>query len=377
MTPETLALLGVAVLWKLRQMSRAPRNRSLLAVTLCLVCTAAGSTVGLHGVAPKVEDLLGQGASLLLTTVLLLDTGYWLLLFSWYSGEHREGEGGRTRREAALLTAVVLVVLGAYAQTPVRLRALTYASADPAVPGVIVFVVVSHLYLVYALTTTLRRVRPYLRIPERPFRVGLRLTVLALVCMGLAASLRVLSMVIRAAGADGPTTVGRSATLLLAVGIPLLAVGVSYPGVAARVAAASAWQQRRRAYRQLHPLWSLLHEAYPDSSLSERPASPRWERLRMRAVTRHYYRRAIECRDGLVRVSPYLAVQGVREGALPDVIAAHLPAALRAQAGGRPCPTKAVKVASPDNDSLDADVRELVAVSRALKRRVPAMSADA
>ena len=79
MTPGTLALLGVAVLWKLRQMARAPHNRSLLAVTLCLVCATAGSSVGLHSVAPKVDDLLGHGASLLLTTVLLLDTGYWLL----------------------------------------------------------------------------------------------------------------------------------------------------------------------------------------------------------------------------------------------------------------------------------------------------------
>ena len=371
MTPGTLALLGVAVLWKLRQMARAPHNRSLLAVTLCLVCATAGSSVGLHSVAPKVDDLLGHGASLLLTTVLLLDTGYWLLLFSRPSGSER-GPADRSGREAVLLAAVVVVVFCAYAQTPVPLRALTYASADPTVPGVVVLLVVSHLYLVYALTTTLRRVRPYLRIPEPPFSVGLRLTALSLVCMALAASLRVSSAVIRAAGADCPAVVGSSATLMLSAGMPLLAVGVSYPGVAARLAAASAWQRRRRAYRQLHPLWSVLHEAYPDSSLSDRPASARRDRLRLRAVTRHYYRRAIECRDGLVRVSPYLAMQGVQEGASPHVIAAHLPAALQAQAGGRPCAAKAVKVASPDNDSLDADVRELVAVSRALRRKSPA-----
>ncbi|MFI6377462.1 MAB_1171c family putative transporter [Streptomyces sp. NPDC050546] len=364
----TLALLGVAVLWKLHQMARAPRNRSLLAVTLCLVCAAAGFSLGLHSVAPKVDVLLGQGAALLLTAVLLLDTGYWLLLFSRPVGDDRANTRGRTRREGALLAVVALVVLLAYVRTPSRLRAVTFVSADPAVPGIVVLVVASHLYLVYALTTTLRRVRPYLRVPERSFSVGLRLTALALVCMALAASLRVLGMVVRTAGVDCPALVGRGATVLLAVGIPLLAIGVSYPGVSARLAAASAWQRRRRAYRQLHALWSLLHAAYPDSALRERPASARWERLRMRAMTRHYYRRAIECRDGLVRVSPYLAMRGVQEGAQPDVIAAHLPAALRAQAGGRPCPARALKVASPDNDSLDADVRELVAVSRALRR---------
>jgi hypothetical protein len=76
------------------------------------------------------------------------------------------------------------------------------------------------------------------------------------------------------------------------------------------------------------------------------------------SVHRRYYRRVIECRDGLVRISPYLDTAG-------DDLARDLKAALRTtqEHGTRP----AVGVAIPDRDGLDADVEQLVTLSEALR----------
>lgn len=63
-----------------------------------------------------------------------------------------------------------------------------------------------------------------------------------------------------------------------------------------------------REYRELEPLWTLLHHSFPDTHLRRRAIeSSRLRRLfSPRARQREYYRRTIECWDGLVRVSAFL-----------------------------------------------------------------------
>jgi hypothetical protein len=84
-------------------------------------------------------------------------------------------------------------------------------------------------------------------------------------------------------------------------------------------------------------------------------------------VHRRYYRRVIECRDGLVRISPYLARYRIDPGADASTLASRLKDALRAHAEGEPVPPQAMPVAIPQGDGLDADVHELVALARALR----------
>ncbi|MGN5380970.1 MAB_1171c family putative transporter [Streptomyces lasalocidi] len=136
-----------------------------------------------------------------------------------------------------------------------------------------------------------------------------------------------------------------------------------------RLAGFRIWRQHRRTYRRLRPLWQLLHEAFPEDALHREPVGKWREDLTVRGVHRRYYRRVIECRDGLVRVSPYLALQDVRDGGTPEVLVGHLRSALRSQAAGEPAPTQAIAVALPGEDSLDADARQLVALSDALATR--------
>ncbi|GGX12833.1 hypothetical protein GCM10010297_37850 [Streptomyces malachitofuscus] len=363
----TLTVLAVASAWKLRQLARSPSDRSLLAVVLCLLCTAGSFSVGLHEVTRAVDALLGRSASLLLTTVLLLDTAYWLMIFVLHADRPESPPRRRVRFESALLAAVVLVLLWCVAATPAHLRPGGYQDADVRITSVAVFFGVSRLYLAYVFGTTLCLLWNHVRSSrERLLSAGLRLTALSLAFMTATATLRGLSTLARWSGVPFPRPMEEGASLLLAVGTPLLALGVSVPGVAARLLAVRAWRHRRRRHRELFPLWSLLHKAFPDSSLGRSPG-PLWrESLTLRSTNRRYYRRVVECRDGLVRVSPYLADLGVREGASPEDVAAHLPRALEHQAARCPTESRAVGLALPSDESFGADAHQLAAVSRAL-----------
>jgi hypothetical protein len=74
-------------------------------------------------------------------------------------------------------------------------------------------------------------------------------------------------------------------------------------------------------------------------------------------VHRRYYRRLIECRDGLVRISPRL---GPDDG---QPLGSRLLAALDSPSAAA-APGDAVFLAIPGTAGLDADARELVALAR-------------
>ncbi|MEU1330620.1 MAB_1171c family putative transporter [Streptomyces sp. NPDC005865] len=154
--------------------------------------------------------------------------------------------------------------------------------------------------------------------------------------------------------------------------IPLFAVGLSYSGIATRLATWRIWRRHRRAYRQLRPLWSMPHAAFPESTLyAGTPAAPWREALHVRRMHRRHYRRVIECRDGLVRLSPHLTAVGLREGAPPETVATLLPRALAAQAAGEPATSRAVGIILPAKDTLNADAQQLTTVSRSLSAPPP------
>jgi hypothetical protein len=128
-----------------------------------------------------------------------------------------------------------------------------------------------------------------------------------------------------------------------------------------RLTALRIWWQHRRTYHRLSPLWTVLHDEFPEDALHRVPSQhPLRDVLSLRGVHRRYYRRVIECRDGLVRISPYL-------GPDDSSLAERVRTGLRAHASGSPAPARATPVAIPNSDGLDADVRELVALSEALR----------
>ncbi|TLS43708.1 hypothetical protein FE633_24330 [Streptomyces montanus] len=365
-------VLVLALVWKLSQLAKAPSDRLLQAVSLCLVCAALAYPLGLAPGARATDSLIGGGTAKLLQNVFLLGAVYALQCFFLHSASDRDTGRRRARRELIPLGLTVAVITLAMLVTPESERSHTYATANMRLAGVAVFYLTAGLYLVYSLAMALWWTVRHARVSGKPLRTGLRLVATALSAIVLAGAVREVLNVVRWLGGEVHPAAITGAKLLLDLAIPLFVVGIIYPATVTRWATARLWWHHRRTYRRLGPLWTALNRAFPEDALNRTPSSAWRDTLRVTGVHRRYYRRVIECRDGLVHISPYLARPGPDEepsGPLtPEVVARRLPEALRAHTVGEPVSTRAVPVALPSGDGLDDDVRQLVALSDALQK---------
>lgn len=366
-------LLGLAVVWKLYQLSRAPGDRALRAVSLCLACRAAELCLLLPSVSAAVGTVLGPGTGQLIAKIFAMDTAYWLVRFYLHLLPASRQSTRRVRRETLLLAAAVACVTTAFLATSPAARNSLFTFGDISAPAVAAFHAVPPLYLMYTLAMALRWTWSYVKISDGAVATGLRLTAGSLACMLASNAVFELSALARWRGLPFPAPLYHACWQLLTPAILLFATGLSYASIMARLASGRIWIRHRRNYRQLAPLWRGLHEAFPENTLRGSPAAPWRETLHAWGIHRRYYRRVIECRDGLVRLSPYLAACGVGTGASPETVADHLPRALSAQASGDAAADRAVDIMPSVGDSLDADTRQLIAVSLAFRgpRRFP------
>lgn len=364
-------VLVTSVCWKAFQLSKAPHDHALRAVTLCLACATVAFPFGLPVAARAVDAVTLAGAAKLVQNVLLLSTVYCLMCFYLYSATDSDRGRRRARWELIPLSATIVVITLLTVLTPNHATGHVYASADMRVTHVALFYLVAGLYLAYALASAFAWTLRYARASARPLATGLWLAAGAMAGMVLSSAARAAFILVRWLGGNVPRPLSRSVALLLALSIPVFVIGVTYPGIATRLAAFRVWWQHRRNYHRLRPLWLLLHKAYPQDALGRVPTNPWRDALRVRSVHRSHYRRVIECRDGLVRISPYLARLGLADAApgsvSPEELAEKLRLALRAYDPDDQSAQKAIPVAMPDGDGLDADVRQLVALSDALR----------
>jgi hypothetical protein len=361
------AVLPCATVWKLYQLTKAPHDRPLRAVTACLASAAIAYPFGVSDVATPVDAVIGTGVSKLIQNALLFVAGYWLMCFYLHSAADAEQGRRRARWEIIPLVVSIAAITVAIFITPIGQRGAAYDTGDMHVAGIALFYFFGGLYMAYALGMAFRWTVRYARLSHRPLVTGLRIAAVGMAAMVIGSGVRTIFVVIRAFGPLKTSPLMISADLVVAAGIPTFVIGVIYPTLSTRIAALGVWWQHRRLCRQLRPLWTMLHEAYPEDELSRVPAG-RWrDLLRLRGVHRRYYRRVIECRDGLVRVSPYLADLGEPGLDTPVRLAGALREALRARAEGAPVTGPAMPIAVPDGDGLEADVRQLVALSKALR----------
>jgi hypothetical protein len=353
-------------------------------VTLCLVSAALAFPFGTGPGARAADGLLGPGAAELLQNVLLLCCVYFLMCFYLHSAALDPARGRRRARlELIPLALAAGLATVSMAGTPPGERGGTYDTANMQIAGVAGFYLAAGLYLGYALAMALWWTYRYIRLSQGSLATGLRLTAVSMAAMVVADVVRQIFVVVRWAGGPDESPLLSGANLTLSIAVPVFVIGVSYPGAATRLAALRLWWQHRRAYHRLRPLWAALHQAFPEDELTRVPTRPWGDRLLLRGVHRRYYRRVIECRDGLVRISPYLArpdADGDRDTAPPPrpepsdgwapELAARLRAALHDHAAGRPAPSraapsKAVLLPMPAEETLEGDARQLVALSDA------------
>ncbi|MFG2233001.1 MAB_1171c family putative transporter [Streptomyces sp. NPDC048723] len=366
-------VFAAALAWKVFQIIKAPHDAPLRAVTLCLVSAAASFVLAMPPFAARIQAVGGAGAPRLVQNLFVLSMAYWLMCFYLYSAADRADRSRRVRKQTLILALAALGLALMTAAVGTHHPDANFRGLDLRDPALASFYLIANLYLVYALTTALRWTCVYARASRRPLATGLWLAAGGIGSMAVACAIRTVLTVVRWQGGAVPRTVVLASSLIVAAAVPLFLVGVSYPGIAMRIAALRLRRHHRLMYHRLGPLWELLHEAYPEDAL-DRVQSPRWrDRLHPRGVHRRYYRRVIECRDGLVRISPSLAPAGDGARACPqspDDLADQLYAALRRRKHGEPAPAQAIAVAIPHTQSLEDDVRQLVQLSDALAERL-------
>jgi uncharacterized protein DUF6545 len=348
---------------------RAPRNVALRAVTIMIACWGVAYSLG--NAASSGTTVLGLEPIMarLIQHLLLVVAAYSLLSFYLFSALDPEDGRRRVIREAVPLAAaaVIMTVATPFIPHGIRDAAAALASGKDGPVGetsVALLYVTVNLYMLYAFATTLRWTRRYARGAEPRLRRGLALASAGLAGIVVSLAVFVAANLLRWAGSALPKPLLFAGMYLVLFGIMVFLVGVAYPAAVMRLAALRVWWQHRAVYRRLAPLWTVLHDEFPEDALSRVPASPWRDTLSLRGMHRRYYRRVIECRDGLVRISPYLGPLG--ESAEATALAERLREGLRAHASGAPVPTRATPVAIPSDDGLDADVNELVALSVAL-----------
>ncbi|GAA1989760.1 MAB_1171c family putative transporter [Amycolatopsis minnesotensis] len=348
-------ILYPALLWKIYQLTRAPKDVARWMVTACLACFAAAYPFGFLAGNVNQPDP-GPIVPLLFQHIFLCGLVYTLACFFLFSALPVAEAQRRAWLEAVPLGAAILVMAAVAVFMP---------DAPPSQyprAGVSIFYLAVDLYLTYGIASAYFFTRRYARGAGPRLARGLRVASVGFAISAVGGSTLAAVVLVHWAGAGIPWLLVQGTVFLVFPGAILLVVGLSYPGVATRLAAGRVWRQHRRTYHRLGPLWTLLHEAFPEDALGRAPLNPWRDALSLRGVHRKYYRRVIECRDGLVRISPYLAHLG-HDGSLADQLAE----ALRSRARGEPVPPEAMPVAMPDGDSLDDDVRELVTLSESLR----------
>jgi hypothetical protein len=365
-----------ALAWMLYLVARSPGDVRRWAVAGLLAGWSIAYPFGIAASAGAVFLGVDPMTARYLQHALLLLAAFSLVCFFQFSALEADLARTRAVREAIGLVVALAVMTIANAGIPSELRvAAATVTSTPGegpvgVDSIAAFYVAANSYLLYAFAAAGVWTRRYARGAEPRLRRGLRVAAVGLASISLAGATFVVSNLTRWAGTPAPPPVVATSIFLLLLGIVLFVAGMLYPTLVTRLAALRVWTRHRRAYRQLRPLWTMLHERFPEDALNRVPASPWRDALSLRGVHRRYYRRVIECRDGLVRISPYLANMGVEPAdlAVPERLATRLTGALRAHAEGKTVPPQAIPIALPQEDSLDADVDRLVELSHAVAR---------
>lgn len=352
---------------------RAPRNVPLRAVAVLIASWALAYTAGIAAVDGWTILGVEPIAFRLVQHLLMLIGAYSLVCFYLFSA--LDGPAARVRAawHAVPMAAGAIAMIVAAALVPADLRPAAASLSSGAQPGpvgqpaIALLYLTVNVYMLYAFAISLVWTRRYSRGAEPRLRRGLLLASFGLFAIDLALVLFVIANVTRWAGAVPAQWVVTGGIVLILPGITIFLIGLSCPAVMTRIAALRVWCQHRRSYHRLAPLWMVLNAQFPEDALNRVPVKPWRDALSIRGVHRRYYRRVIECRDGLVRISPYLPPLREQDNLDSHTIARQVREGLLAHAAGRPVPPRAVPVAMPRGDDLDADVDELVGLSEALR----------
>lgn len=359
---------AAAAVWKGTQLIRVPSDRGLRVITVCVLLVFLALTAQLGASLPGLAEWFpAQSPKLIQNTLLTLF--FALLLVLLHSMSTPETAVRRGYREIGLAVATSGLLAWVFAATPIEFRGVSYEEAlTSSNSGAVTFYALGNAYMAYATARGSVLAWSAAAHTLSRARIGLRVAAVGLVicCLGTHVP-RVLATVSHLLGEVAliPGTAAWT-TPVLAIGISTFFLGIGYPGTRSAVIKTRLWLLARHRYRQLRPLWSALHEAFPDIALFP-PVSPAREALQVNSMRLRYYRRYVEIRDGLVRLSSYADASATSAELPPVEQAAQVTTALNRYAAGTTPTGPAGIIAPPRTDTeRDADVTALLALSRSM-----------
>ncbi|GAA0954533.1 MULTISPECIES: MAB_1171c family putative transporter [Streptomyces violaceusniger group] len=368
------AMLVLGAVWKAVDLTRAPHDRLLRLLALCLFLLAAGDILGFPEVRDRLMAFAPAGVGKVAFNALYMSGLSTLILFFAASTRSAPADFRRQLRlHTGLLAGVLTALVISMIATPPALRDHTPSSPYIGQPGIAGFYLVGNAFFIYAYVVSGLWALRYARRASRHLAHSLRTMTAGLFGLALTAAGRVVLVLLRidAPGSHSELEAANQANTDLALGCVLIGI-MLFGGVQLATHLRSVLSHRRM-HDQLAPLWQALVTAYPELVLHREPARPLWNRLRLRHTHARFYRRLIECRDGLVRLSPYLALAApdtdlARCG--PDRLARHITTALDLKPESEDPHTAlpAVRVALPTGNDVSADARALIALSMAFAR---------
>jgi len=363
-TQGIVAFTALAVMLSL--LVRRPHDPRLRSVTGLVAGWAIGYPFGRAAAYGRWFLGLDPMVCQLIQHVMLQIGVYGLICFFVFSAL----DDTRARRQALIqlgplvlgISAMTWAVLAIPGDLRVAAALVTHSlgGGPTGVLAITVFYAVGNGYLLYGFAAMFVWARRYAGGAEPRLRRGLLITSTGLGLLVPADAIFVASNVSRYFGEPLPRWLLTTAVWFLLPGVLLCCIGVVYPIAAMRLSAMRLWLRHLRAYHRLAPLWTLLHQSFPEDALHRVPSKR--DAFSLRGVHQRYYRRVIECRDGLVRISPYVA-EAPEELPLAD----RLRAGLETRKSGAVSLRRPIALAVPDGDGLDADVRELEKLAVALR----------
>ncbi|MEK2474316.1 MAB_1171c family putative transporter [Streptomyces noursei] len=374
-------MLIIGVIWRSLDLARAPHDRGLQLLVTSLFLLASGEVLSVPEINGAVDALTTVGVGKLAFNACTMIGLSALVLFFAFSTHRANAYRRYLRFHAGLLAGVLVALTIAMTATPPALRGHTLSTPYMARPEIAAFYVIGNVYFLYAYLTSGLWALRYARRATRHLALGLRTMSFGLFVVALSSVNRVVWVYLRIEAPRGHQSFNTVNWSMTDLALGTVTAGMSYSAGMQLFAHLRSVALHRRMYHQLTPLWTALAAAYPELVLNRESFTTRRNRLRLRGTHERFYRRLIECRDGLVRLSPYLirvAPDADLARGPADRIAHHITAALAVKPAVEDpdAALSAAPIAFPSGNDLAADARELIAISHAYAKGTSEQAPD-
>lgn len=282
---------------------------------------------------------------------------------------------------AALLVDTALIPVGLRDEVAAVANGTTTGPRQVGVPTQALFFIIENAYFVIAFIQVARWAGGRLHYSLHPqLRRGIQIVQAGAIGLVVATALLITSDIVDLTGHHPAPPLDAAGLAIMAAGIVVVIAGFLWPSIRSGLRAFVLRGSRRKVYDELEPLWTRLNLAFPGNSLADvQPAARLRTRVALpstgRGITHRYYRRVVECRDGLVLLTPYLDAVDHDTAPDPCADALYVPTAetferaLAAHQAGTPVdtivPTRTV--AATPGTTVDDDAEALRMLARQLR----------